>query len=399
MAARIPRERSSTEETEFNSLDYGQISASINADLAAGTVVRNGVTDKMTNFENVSGTILADTIQGTAGGNSIYGQGGDDTLTGAMGNDTLDGGEGNDLFVYNPGNGSTIVGDGSDIVDGGAGTDTLMVNRLSELQNRYDITATTNGFNFSVDHNYNGSPEETITTSNVEKIDVSLKQYEQVVVTGNFTGLSSINVTGDDEGQSMFLFGLASATAVTANLAGGNDEVYGGSHPTGAVINGGDGVDTLNYGLNSGPITVNLAAGTVVRNGVTDKMTNFENVFGTGVADTIQGNAAANSIYGQGGNDIINGQDGNDYLDGGDGHDNIQGGAGDDIILGGAGSDTITTGTGADVVRSGQPPTGSTTPSTPTLTSSSSMSRASMPFMAASSRGTGWSSMSQAARP
>ena len=44
----------------------------------------------------------------------------------------------------------------------------------------------------------------------------------------------------------MFLFGLASATAVTANLAAGNDEVYGGSHPTGAVINGGDEVDPLN---------------------------------------------------------------------------------------------------------------------------------------------------------
>jgi Ca2+-binding RTX toxin-like protein len=333
--------------------NYSQIGGPVALDLAAGTAVRNGVTDIITNFEHAVGTVGADSIVGSTEANFLSGEGGNDTLTGAAGNDTLNGGDGNDSFLYSSGNGSTIAGDGNDTVDGGAGIDKLVVSRLTEHQNRYNLTATSNGFDFGIDHDFNGWAEETVTTSNVEQIDVNLKNNEQVVVSGNFSGLNSINVTGDEGGQSLFLFGLGSATAVTANLLGGNDEVYGGAHPTGAVVNGGEGSDWLNYGLISGPINADLAAGTVVRNGVTDKMTNFENVSGTGLADTIQGTSGANSIYGQGGNDIINGREGGDYLDGGDGHDNIQGGAGNDTIIGGNGSDTITTGSGADVVRSG----------------------------------------------
>lgn len=61
------------------------------------------VTDKLSNIENVKGTILNDTLSGDDRGNKLWGLSGDDVLLGLGGDDvlvsgagidTLDGGEG-----------------------------------------------------------------------------------------------------------------------------------------------------------------------------------------------------------------------------------------------------------------------------------------------------------------
>jgi hypothetical protein len=71
----------------------------------------------------------------------------------------------------------------------------------------------------------------------------------------------------------------------------------------------------------------------------------FENVIGSGVVDTITGNGLANNLSGNGGNDIIAGGSGNDTIAGGLGNDTLTGNADNDFFvfgdIGAANRDTI----------------------------------------------------------
>jgi len=295
----------------------------------------NDVISGLGGNDTLNGDAGNDEIWGGAGNDAINGGDDDDTLIGGSGSDALNGGAGDDTIIYNPGNGAGIVGDGSDTIDGGEGDealgDTLKINRLTAEQNRYYVAGTGAGFNVTVDHYGIGTPD-TLTVQNVENLDVELKGHEQLNLIGNLAGVN-VDVQGNSEGQSVVLFQLATAGAVTGDLGAGDDEVWGGSHATGAVIEGGDGVDTLKYGMAIGPITADLAAGTVARPGLTtDLMTGFENVEGTTSGDTLRGSSAANILSGGGGADTLVGRGGNDNLQGGDGIDTVDysqdGGAG-----------------------------------------------------------------------
>jgi Ca2+-binding RTX toxin-like protein len=75
-------------------------------DLAAGVVTISGsgaplpLSFSISQFENVTGSGFADTINGDAGANTLSGLDGDDTVFGGLGDDVLTGGEGVDTFVY-----------------------------------------------------------------------------------------------------------------------------------------------------------------------------------------------------------------------------------------------------------------------------------------------------------
>jgi Ca2+-binding RTX toxin-like protein len=105
------------------------------------------------------------------------------------------------------------------------------------------------------------------------------------------------------------------------NLTGspGDDRIVGNGSDN--VIDGGDGIDTIDFGAASA-VDVDLRVGSAVGDG-TDSLTSIENVIGSPLDDHIVG--------GGGGN----------LLDGGPGNDKIDGAAGDDSLIGGEGSDTV----------------------------------------------------------
>ncbi len=73
-------------------------------DLFANTVAGGDAAgDTISNFENVVGSGLADTITGKSGSNVIDGGDGDDTIDGGLDVDTLNGGNGNDTFLLTGG--------------------------------------------------------------------------------------------------------------------------------------------------------------------------------------------------------------------------------------------------------------------------------------------------------
>ena len=79
---------------------YADATAGVTVSLAIGTA-QNTIgagTDTLTNFENLTGSNLNDTLTGNAGANILNGLAGNDTLSGGAGNDTLSGGAGNDTL-------------------------------------------------------------------------------------------------------------------------------------------------------------------------------------------------------------------------------------------------------------------------------------------------------------
>ena len=135
---------------------------------------------------------------------------------------------------------------------------------------------------------------------------------------------------GDDR-----LTGNGAANALDGGA--GDDLVEGGAG--GDTLRGGAGIDTLSYEGSAKGVRVELTKGTVLDNGATDLIFDFENVTGSAHADKLYGTNGVNALAGLSGNDVLNGHGGADLLDGGAGADQLFGGHGADRMTGGGGAD------------------------------------------------------------
>ena len=138
-------------------------------------------------------------------------------------------------------------------------------------------------------------------------------------------------------------------------LGDGDDTLTMGAGLPAATIDGGTGVDALDFARRTDPVTVRLNA--TPAGGMT--VQNVENVTGGAANDSISGDAADNSLAGDAGDDSISGGGGADNIDGGAGSNTLRGGPGDDtltagpdgdVLVGGAGADTLTGGAGDDEI-------------------------------------------------
>jgi Ca2+-binding RTX toxin-like protein len=141
---------------------------------------------------------------------------------------------------------------------------------------------------------------------------------------------------------------LASGVSGASKLIGGHDNdsfVFQKGARFAGTVDGGLGINILDYRAYTTPVNVSLPAGTATGTG---GIARFSNIYGGSASDTLRGDDNANRIFGMAGNDKIYGNGGNDYLSGGDGNDVILGGAGNDKIYGGAGNDVLNGGAGSD---------------------------------------------------
>ncbi len=141
----------------------------------------------------------------------------------------------------------------------------------------------------------------------------------------------------------------------------GDDWLDGG--PGNDWLTGGPGIDTADYSSAAGGgLNLNLVRRVATMGGEIDRLSEIENVVGTGTNDLMIGDAADNALSGGAGDDRLDGGQGDDTLsgglgadrlDGGDGHDVVAGDSGDDWLFGSAGDDVLHGGVGMDRLYGG----------------------------------------------
>ena len=397
-------------------------------------------------YGNLSATDFASTstasqtLSGTSGNNTVIGGAGNDTITTGTGTDNIYGHGGDDSI--------TVNGSGNKTIDGGAGTDALTIN-YSGISSLASFTASNSG-DYTVLTDSNGyviqykNIESLTVGSYAYTNDTSSKTFystsEKAVYMYAGSSLSSSHAAfsamyGNTDNWTITGSGLADsinlnlqrdpgfATTIesvrgtyiggllTINLGAGNDTISSaklvngdsidmgagddlvspmfGSDAGGiqtfanvslAKLDGGSGTDTLSFNESANPpavITLNTAGAV-----------NFENINGTGYAETITGDDNSNLLKGFGGADTLNGAGGNDFLLPGNNSEGgsdrswlvtpssgatltaslnfitkfytgsseaevINGGSGDDILIGATGEDVLDGGTGRDHMAGG----------------------------------------------
>lgn len=259
----------------IDTLDLSQAAGAV--DVALG---RNKLNDSIAeNFENVIGTEFNDKIRGNTqdnvisgldGEDKMFGHGGDDTLIGGKGNDKFFGGKGDDLLVWNN-------GDGSDFMKGGSGYDTVQVNFDTDL----------------VDD------------------DLQNKDVAEFSTTAHGIEFARIEVNDQTE-RGLFKLDIRETETIETNFGGGDDTAVIADTVLDEIVldlDGGDGVDLLDFSQAANAVDVDLDAGTI-NDGST--AVEFENVTGTAFDDRISGNDENNVIRGGAGNDIMSGGEGAD---------------------------------------------------------------------------------------
>ena len=336
--------------------DYTLAAGAINVDLSIGRALNDGdsSTDTLISIENVTGSVIADTIRGDNGANVLDGNFGDDILSGAEGDDTLDGGAGPGLDTADYSFSTAAIevdmrlSSGQAIDDGYGDTDTLIsIENIQGSLYADEITGDNfdnvlrggqgndilrgQGGNDTLDGGSNDSLGDTVDytfAGNSVTVDLSTNQTSNDGQGGQDTLVSIENATGSTEND--LLIGAANANTLRGGDGddelrglGGNDILDGGADDSATTGVG----DTVSYVDAGNGIIVNLFRGDTDSgadgDGGTDTFIGIENITGSGFIDDIIGDDNANRLRGGLSGDTLEGRGGNDYIDGGDGVDTV----------------------------------------------------------------------------
>ncbi|MEP3890877.1 MAG: hypothetical protein ABJN69_10440 [Hellea sp.] len=267
--------------------------------------------------DNITGSIVADTIDGLGGNDVIDGGGGEDVLSGGDGNDRLLGNVGDDTLNGDAGADTLIGGAGADALNGGAGFDTA------------DYRGASLGVRFNVDTGGTQGEADGDSFSGIERYYLS---GFTDVVTGSSANEFFYGGDGNDQinggGGIDRIFGGEGNDVQRGQ--DGNDTLYGSAGSD--QINGGAGFDIANYTLASAAVTVDMLSGGSAGDAAGDTYFGIEAVYGSGFDDSLTGNNSVNELRGGGGDDALFGLGGNDRFFGGAGADAFDGGTGTDIV-------------------------------------------------------------------
>lgn len=309
----------------------------IDANLATGTVVGNAATegtDTLYGIENIIGSALDDTLRGKIGVvNTLSAGGGNDTIYANLDGDYVDGGTGINRADYSSEGSSISVNLNSAKANYTATP--LVYDTLVNIQNATAGSAddTLIGKTGTINTLQGGAGNDLLTGN----LDGDLLDGQANADTADYSS-SVIALTVDMGAQSIAQTGSSTAKDYFSNI----EKLQTGSGSDTFTINtvfdtasytldGGAGIDVLDYGAISESINVSLNGATytnviVGATGLHDEVIrNIEDIKGSKGNDSIAGDALNNKLYGN---------EGNDTLDGGAGSDVIYGGVDNDLIVG-----------------------------------------------------------------
>lgn len=300
----------------FDTVTYANSPGSVSVDLAAGTAVGDGH-DSLSSIEHAEGSAHDDFLSGTDTSNALRGLDGDDHIDGFGGADVLEGGNGHDTLDGGAGDDDLDGGAGDDTADWSASGATVTVDLVAGTATGPDIGSDTidgiervlTGVGDDVVVG-SGAADDIITDAGADTIDaaagddyISAGVGDDVIDAGPGDDLVHTS-TGND----------------TIDGGAGDDYLYDG--PGDDTVDGGAGEDHLLHGGATGPVSVDLAAGTSTgTSSGNDTLISIEHVVGSPYADGIRGDDGDNDIDGSLGDDAIEGRAGDDILDGSGGTD------------------------------------------------------------------------------
>lgn len=280
----------------------------------------------------IRGTAADDTLRGGNGNDFIYGEDGNDTIYGRGGNDNLIGGRGSDVLYGGDGNDTGFLSGGHNVFNGDAGDDFCYDSSGKDTIDGggdFDLIAFDPGTQGAVVDLGTGIVSND-GYGNVEQITAIEGIWFNTNYADHFTGNAGDNILSVSIGDQVF--------------GAQGDDVLKVESIAGATIDGGAGVDTIDFtgtyhdvsgsGVADHGVTVKLATQTVVDDGFGNSatITGVESATGAYQADTLSGNGRANTLFGENGDDRLRGMNGDDVL---------HGGLGNDILTGGHGADTF----------------------------------------------------------
>lgn len=348
----------------IDTIDLSLSSSSTYANLLEGQTFSDGTSDFIYNIENVFGSRFDDLIIGNADNNALYG--GD-------GNDEIRGDSGDDVIADNGGVNHLYGGDGWDTIDFSSSKFRVSASLFNQSANYLSSATDAVGYlshfysieyiigsafddELEGDHSDNyingGSGNDMVSYAYLaagKGVDISLGngivhvfdeaqknsgffQYEEFDILSSIEGVMGSSGSDVLVGSNLdnILIGGGGADTLIGN--GGNDKIYA-NRTEDAVIDGGDGIDTL---FLPNPQKSNTTTGLlqfIFFNG-SSGFTNFENIQAGATDDYIRATDGDNWIHGGFGNDRIYAFDGDDVLIGGDGFNIAVGGYGHNVIDG-----------------------------------------------------------------
>jgi Ca2+-binding RTX toxin-like protein len=349
----------------LDQVDYSGAPAAVLVNLATGTASGGEGNDILLNIETVLGSVFNDTLIGDSANNTLLGQAGDDTLDGGAGFDTtsyqtalsavtvdlatglVSGGGGNDILlrieqVTGSSFNDLLTGDNADnTLVGGMGNDQLNGAGGS------DAVSYVNALGLVTVNLATGSAsgaDGSDTLSGIEQIHGSAYNDEligdagQNVLRGNGGddrldgGAGTLDTADYSNAPKAVVVNLVQGTATGGD---GNDTVIGIEQLIGSAFadtligdatpnsfkgNGGDdqidgglGVDTVDYSGATSAVTVSLWENKATGPDGTDTLVSIEEVIGSAFSDTLTGNIESNTFIGGAGDDNLDGDNGLDF--------------------------------------------------------------------------------------
>lgn len=263
----------------------------------------NGITRLAVDVGPAGGSVPSaqnDMLQASDSGGPLDAGAGDDVLIDGLGSDIFTGGVGADVFVFLP----------------DARTDTIT--DFNPDQDRIDLSSFFNLREMS---------DLTITQIpggvRLNWLDESLTIYTENGAALDLGALTDTLRLADDR--------VTIPDALPQFGSSGNDVFVWTDGPD--TIDGGAGIDRLDYGPSNRPAIVDLQDSTQnAGSAAGDVLSNIEALSGTRGNDVFLGNGSGNTLTGLEGNDRLEGRGGNDWINPGKGRDTVDGGAGSDMV-------------------------------------------------------------------
>ena len=338
--------------------DYQYSSAAVNINLTLTTAQAaggDGAGDRFlsADIENLQGSAFNDTLSGGTASvaNYIKGLAGDDTIIGGVAADTLDGGDGRDAVDYQTSSAAVTINMLTGTNTGGDAASDVLSNIEIIYGSAYadNVTANNNGIYVrgfaGIDTITGGTGADTLdggvgadTLNGSAGIDLADYQYSSAAINVNLA--TNVNTGGDAASDSLSgienVQGSANSDTITGDGNGnyirgllGSDKLYGGDgddtldggdNTSGETLDGGNGIDWVDYQYSTAAVNINLnVAAQTGGDAQYDQLFSIENVQGSAFADTLRGNAGNNVLNGLDDDDVFYGSAGADTMDGGNG--------------------------------------------------------------------------------